>query len=60
MKKKAVRKLVLSSDTLRRLDPVTLGGAEGAKEIGVEVKMESVTCASNRPCTGCVPCGPTG
>jgi hypothetical protein len=59
MKKRGARKLILNVDTLRRLDPSYLEGAEGAKE-HVQVLMESATCASNRPCTGCVPCVTTG
>lgn len=60
MKKKGARKLVLNLDTLRRLDPAVLGQAEGAHGTRIDPKLDTATCASNRPCTGCVPCGPTG
>jgi len=60
VKKKVVRKLVLNLDTLRWLDPADLGRAEGAHGTKVDPKADTATCASNRPCTGCVPCQPTG
>lgn len=60
VKKRGVRKLVLNIDTLRRLDPSYLEGAEGGLEIHIRILLESATCASNRPCTGCVPCVTTG
>jgi len=60
VKKTGPRKLTLHLETLRNLDGSALEGAKGRFEIYIQLEIDSVTCASNKRCTGCVPCVTTG
>lgn len=56
MRKHSPRKLVLNLETLRRLDETALQEAAGRELLAADTG----TCASNKRCTGCADCFPTG
>lgn len=60
MLKKTGRRLVLNRETLTALNPALAREAAGGWVVRIELQLETVTCASNKRCTGCVPCLTTG
>lgn len=60
MRKRASRRLVLHRETLKTLEPVAAREVAAGLEIRIELRLDTVTCASYKRCTGCVPCLTTG
>lgn len=60
MRKKTGRKLVLNRETLKALEPASAREVVAGLEIRIDLQFDTVTCASHKRCTGCVPCLTTG